>query len=58
MVIQHCKKRLVAHRLQTVGYSVLLTVLDDAVFEQPPTELLRLLPSRHLTLLHQPVDEL
>ena len=35
-----------------------LTVLDDAVLQEPPAELLRLLPRRGLPLLHQPVQEL
>lgn len=35
-----------------------LTVLDDAMFKEPPAQLLRLFPGWHLPLLQQPVDEL
>lgn len=35
-----------------------LTMLDDAMLQESPSQLLRLLPGHHLTLRHQPVHEL
>lgn len=37
---------------------VFLTVLYDAVLQEPPAQLLRLAPRRRLSLLQQPVQEL
>lgn len=40
------------------SHPAFLTVLDDAMFKKPPSQLLRLLPGCHLTLLQQPVNKL